>query len=87
MNVIGYFFYCKSGHCCAKLMTLLVNISLRFQTISNIRLYFLLKNCEKLLHCIAKASLIFSTKISVFSNKVVKHLTSRPGNKLKLTML
>ena len=30
----------------------LVNISLRFQTlISNICQYFLLKKCEKLLHC------------------------------------
>ena len=39
--------------------------------------------------CIAKASLIFSTKnFSVFGNKVVKHLTSWPLNELvKLTML
>ena len=39
--------------------------------------------------CEAFASLIFSTKhISVFSNKVVKHLTSWPLNELvKLTML
>ena len=38
---------------------------LKFQMlISYIHKYFLLKKCEKLLHC--KASLIFSTKISVF---------------------
>ena len=39
--------------------------------------------------CIAKASLIFSTKnISVFGYKVIKHLTSWPLNELvKLTML
>ena len=39
--------------------------------------------------CIAKASLIFSTKnFSVFGCKVVKHLTSWPLNELiKLTML
>ena len=42
-----------------KLMSL-VNVSLKFQTlISEIRQYFLLKKCEKLLQCSAKASLIF----------------------------
>ena len=64
----------------------LVNVSLKFQTlISNICQYFLLKICEKL----AKASLIFSTKnISVFGDKVVKHLKSGPLNELvKLTIL
>ena len=51
--------------------------------------YFLLKKCEKLLHCIAKASLVYSTKkISVFGYNVVKHLKSLPLNELvKLTML
>ena len=49
----------------------------RFVKISNIkfeiRQYFLLKKCEKLL----QASLIFSSKnIIVFGYKVVKHLTS-----------
>ena len=44
--------------------------------ISNICQYFLLKKCEKLLHC-AKASLSFSAKnFSVFGYKVVKYLTS-----------
>ena len=37
---------------CLKLLTLLVNVSLKFQTlISEIGHYFLLKKCEKLLHC------------------------------------
>ena len=63
---------------CSKLTTLLVNVSLKFQMlISEICQYFLLIKCEKLLHCTAKACLIFSTKIfSVFGYKVIKHLTS-----------
>ena len=41
-----------SGPGCSKLTTSLVNVSLNFQTlISNMRYYFLLKNCEKLLQC------------------------------------
>ena len=66
----------KSGPSCSKLTTLLINVSLKFQIIiSQIRQYFLLKKCEKLLHC--KASPIFSTKnITVFGYKVAKHLTS-----------
>ena len=68
---------CCSGPGCSKLTTSLVNVSLKFQTLmSKICHYFLLKKCEKLLHC-AKASLIFSTKkFSVFDYNVVKHLTS-----------
>ena len=67
-----------SGPGCSKLTTSLVNVSLKFQTlISEIFQYFLLKKCEKLLQCSAKASLIFSTKnFSVFGYKVVKHLMS-----------
>ena len=56
------------GPGCSKLTTLLVNVSLKFQMLISNRYadqYVLLKKCEKLLHCIAKASLIFSTKISV----------------------
>ena len=50
------------GAGCLKLMTSLVNVSLKFQTlISNVCQYFVLKNFEKLLH--AKASLIFQQKI------------------------
>ena len=66
----------QSGPGCSKLTTSLSNVSLKFQTlISNICQYFLLKNVRSL--CIAKASLIFSTKnISDFRYKVVKHLTS-----------
>ena len=69
---------CSPGPGCSKLTTSLVNEALKFQTlISQICQYFLLKNCEKLLQCSAKASLIFSTKnFSVFGYKVVKHLTS-----------
>ena len=67
-----------SGPGCSKLTTSLVNETLNFQKlISQIWQYFLLKKCEKLLHCNAKASLIFSTKnFNVFGYKVVKHLTS-----------
>ena len=63
----------SSGPSGSKQMTSLVNVLLKFQTyISQIRQYFLLKKCEKLLQ-----SLIFSTKnFSVFGYKVVKHLTS-----------
>ena len=65
---------CRPGPDGSKLMTPLVNVSLKFQMlISNICQYFLLKKCEKLLQCkscwknersfcSAKASLIFSTK-------------------------
>ena len=54
----------------------IVNVSLKFQTlISEICQYFLLENCEKLLHC--KSFFIFSAKnFSVFGYKGVKHLTS-----------
>ena len=67
---------CFPGPGCSKLTTSLVNVSLKFQTlISEICQYFLLKNERSF--CIAKASLIFSTKnFSVFGYKVVKHLTS-----------
>ena len=42
----------SSGPGCSKLTRSLVNVSLKFQTIiSNIRQDFLLKKCEKLLHC------------------------------------
>ena len=61
---------------CSKLTTSLVNVSLNFQKlISQICQDFLLKKERSF--CIAKASLIFSTKnFSVFGNKVVKHLRS-----------
>ena len=61
---------------CSKLTTSLVNVSLKFQVlISEILHYFLLKNVWSF--CVAKASLIFSTKnISVFGYKVAKHITS-----------
>ena len=50
---------------CSKLTTSLVNGSLKFQTlISEIRQYFLLKNC------------VSTKNISVFGYKVVKHLAS-----------
>ena len=52
----------KAGPGYSKLTRSLINVSLQFQTlISNIRQYFLLKKGEKL----AKASLIFSTRIPV----------------------
>ena len=43
-------FVCSSRPSCSKLMTSLVNVSLKFRLlISEIHQYFLLKNCEKLL--------------------------------------
>ena len=62
----------------SKLTTSLVNVSLKFQTlISHKYQYFLLKKCEKLLHCMQKLLSIFSAKnISMFCYKVVKHLIS-----------
>ena len=42
----------SKGPSCSKLTTSLVNVSLKFQTlISQISQYFLMKKCEKLLHC------------------------------------
>ena len=53
-----------SGPDCSKLTTSLVNVLLKFQTlISNIRQYFLLKKCEKLLQ---KLLSFFQQKISVY---------------------
>ena len=53
-----------AGPGCSKLATLLVNVSLKFQTlISDLHQYFLLKKCEKLLQC--KSFSHFATKISV----------------------
>ena len=66
----------KSGPGCSKLTMSLVNISLNFQKLISLMCqYFLLKNCEKLMHC--KSFSHFSTKnFSVFGYEVVKHLTS-----------
>ena len=60
------------GTSCSKL-TLLVNVSLKFQTlISEMHQYFLLKKYVKLLYCTS-----FQQKdFSIVGNKVVKHLTS-----------
>ena len=55
-----------SGPSCSKLSTWLVNKTLKFQTlISQICQYFLLKKCEKLLHC-KSFSHFFQQKISVY---------------------
>ena len=79
-----------SGPGCSKLMTSLVNETLKFQTlihVSQICQYFLMKKYEKLLQC-KSFSHFFNKNISVFDYKVVKHLMSRPLNELvKLTML
>ena len=60
----------------SKLMTSLVNVSLKFQTlIIEIRQYFLLKKCEKLF--VQKLLSFFQQKISsVFGYKVLKYLTT-----------
>ena len=64
------------GPGCSKLMTSLVNETLKFQMlISQICHYFLLKKCEKLLQC-KSFSHFFNKNFSVFGYKVVKHLTS-----------
>ena len=62
LNITGIFpALDNSGSGCSKLTTSLVKVSLKFQMlISNISQYFLLKIVRS-----AKASLIFSTKISV----------------------
>ena len=78
----------KAGPGCSKLTTSLFNVSLKSQTIISQKTpIFFLNGCEKLLQC--KSFSHFSTKnVSVFGDKVVKHLTSRPLNELvKLTML
>ena len=56
----------RTGFGCSKLTMSLVNVSLKFQTlISEICQYFLLKKCEKLLHC-KSFSFFFQQKISVY---------------------
>ena len=56
----------KSGPGCSKLTTSLVKETLKFQMlISQICQYFLLKKCEKLLHC-KSFSHFFQQKISVY---------------------
>ena len=61
--LMQWFKTCGPG--CSKLTTSLVNVSLKFQTlISEIRHYFLLKNVRSF--CIAKVSLTFSTKMSIW---------------------
>ena len=71
--------WCLSGPGCSKLTTLLVNVSLKFQMlISEICQYFLLKKCEKLLHC-KSFSHFFSKKyqcIWLSRHKTLNKLTS-----------
>ena len=75
--MIREMFFSCSGPGCSKLTTSLDNVSINFQmVISEIRQYFLLKKCEKRLHC-KSFSHFFSTKnISTFGYKVIKHLMS-----------
>ena len=76
------------GPSCSKLTMSLVNVSLNFQKLSSqICQYFLLKKCEKLLHC-KSFSHFFNKNFSVLDSKAIKHLRSLPLNELvKLTML
>ena len=71
--------YCTSGPSCSKLKASLVNVSSKFQTlISQICQYFLLKKCEKLLHC-KSFSHFFNKKyqcIWLKSRKTLNELTS-----------
>ena len=68
-----------SGPGCSKLMTSLVNVLLKFQTlISQICQYFWLKKCVKLLHC-KSSSHFFKKKfqcIWLYSHKTLNKLTS-----------
>ena len=73
----------KAGPGCSKLTKSLVNETLKFQTaVSQICPYFWLKKCVKPLQCFCGAFAVqkllsfFQQNISVFRNKVVKHLTS-----------
>ena len=64
-----------TGPGCSKLTTSLVNVTLNFKKlISQICQYFLLKKCEKFLHC-NSFSHFFNNNFSVFGYKVVKYLT------------
>ena len=69
----------QSGPGCSKPTTSLVNVSLKFQTlISQTCQYFLLKNCEKLLHC-KSFSHFFNKKyqcIWSLSHKTLNEFTS-----------
>ena len=69
----------SSGPGCSKLTMSLVNVSLKFQTlISEIRQYFFLKICEKLLQC-KSFSHFFNKKyqcIWLYSRKTLNKLTS-----------
>ena len=57
----------SSGAGCSKLMTSLVNVSLKFQILlCQIHQYFLLKKCEKLLHALQKLLSFCQQKISVY---------------------
>ena len=78
----------SSGPACSKLTMLLVNVSLKFQTLlSQICQYFLLEKCEKLLQC-KSFSHFFNKKYQCIWLWSCKHLTSWPLNELvKLTML
>ena len=52
-----------SGSGCSKLMMLLVNVSLKFQTlISEIHNYFFVEKCEKLLQCKNFSHFFFNKK-------------------------
>ena len=65
------------GPGCLKLMTSLVNDSLKFQTlIAQICQYFLLKKCEKLLQCKS-----FS---HFFNKKFIPDFRRQPGNRSRL---
>ena len=69
--------FCFPGPGCSKLTTLLVNISLKFQTLATeIYQYFLLNKSEKLLHCKSFSHFLNKKNINLFGNEVVKHLTS-----------
>ena len=77
--IIQYLKGFTSGPGCSKLTTVLVNETLKFQTlISQIHVcqYFLLKKCEKLLQCKSFSHFFKKKNIIVLGYKVVKHLTS-----------
>ena len=68
---------CLSGPGCSKLRASLVNVALKCQMLILEICQYFVRKLEKLLHCIAKASLIFQTKnMNIFGYKVMKHLMS-----------
>ena len=64
------FIFYKPGSGCSELTASLFTVSLKFQKFEKYANIFLLKKCEKLLHC--KSSIFLRQKISVYLDKGIK---------------